>query len=99
LNHPSFFPLQPRIRPGRIVATPGSLASLNHNGIPPMALLLRHICGDWGDVCPEDWQQNDLSVASGLRVLSVYTMPDRTKVWVITEWDRSVTTVLLPDDY
>jgi hypothetical protein len=99
LNHPSLFPLRPRITLGRVVATPGALASLRHNGVVPMALLLRHICGDWGDICSEDWQQNELAVASGLRVLSVYTMPDHTKIWVITEWDRSVTTVLSPDDY
>ena len=78
---------------------PGVIACLQRNEIPSMALLLRHICGDWGDVSADDWRQNDLSVASGLRVLSIYTMPDSTKVWVITEWNRSVTTVLLPDDY
>lgn len=99
MTHSPFFPLRPRIRPGRILATPGALARLQHNGVPPMAPLLRHIYGDWGDVCADDWQQNELSVAAGLRVLSIYTMPDRTKVWVITEWDRSATTILLPDDY
>jgi hypothetical protein len=68
------------------------------------ALLRRHIAGDWGDVCPEDKARNDEAIAhegdpdNQQRVLSAYELHGR-KVWVITEWDRSETTVLLPSEY
>jgi hypothetical protein len=70
--------------------------------LPAHVMLLaiaRHCSGDWGDVCEEDWQLNDEAMEVGNRVLSSYTSPDGVKFWIITEWDRSVTTVLLPDDY
>jgi hypothetical protein len=61
--------------------------------------LQRHAAGDWGDVCDEDKKLNDDAAASGeARLLSAYTV-DGEKVWVITEWDRSVTTVLFPSEY
>jgi len=61
-------------------------------------LLNRHKTGDWGEVDPGDAQSNRDAVQEGERVMSVYTLND-TRVWVITEWDRSVTTVMLPEDY
>jgi hypothetical protein len=61
--------------------------------------LARHSSGDWGDVCEEDRKENDLSLKEGFRLLSVYTTSTGTKLWIITEADRSVTTVLLPEDY
>lgn len=61
--------------------------------------LQRHAAGDWGDVCDEDKKLNDDAAAGGeARLLSAYTV-DGEKVWVITEWDRSVTTVLFPSEY
>jgi hypothetical protein len=61
--------------------------------------LERHARGDWGDVCDEDRAENDLSFYEGSRLLSVYHDRNGVKFWIITEADRSVTTVLLPDDY
>jgi hypothetical protein len=61
--------------------------------------LSRHLSGDWGDVCNEDRQENELSLREGFRLLSVYHASDGKKFWVITEADRSSTTVLLPEDY
>ena len=60
--------------------------------------LSKHIRGDWGDVCTEDKQSNDQALQDGDRILSSYTVLG-TKIWIITEWDRSVTTVLFPDEY
>ena len=67
-------------------------------GIDGLALLSRHVTGDWGDLGEEDKQENELSVRKGFRILSAYGKGDR-KLWVITEADRSVTTILRPDDY
>lgn len=62
------------------------------------ACLERHASGDWGDVCPEDWQTNNLAVETGERTLSSYVILG-TKIWIITELDRSTTTVLFPHEY
>ena len=59
----------------------------------------RHVMGDWGDVSPEDKAANDTALTTGERVLSAYEEPPMPKIWIITEWDRSVTTVLFPDEY
>ena len=60
---------------------------------------LRHILGEWGDLDAEDKAENELSVREGFRILSSYTLPDGSRVWVITEADRSATTLLLPEEY
>lgn len=91
--------LQPRFPLGRLVATPGALAAMTEAGQNPVGLLRRHQSGDWGEVCPDDAAENELSVAEGFRVMSVYTLTSGVKVWVITEADRSATTILLPDEY
>jgi len=83
---------------GRVVATPAAIALLNHADVLPYDLLARHARGDWGIVCAEDARSNDDAVKYGERVLSAYEVGGD-KVWVITERDRSVTTILLPDDY
>lgn len=64
-----------------------------------VAALTRHARGDWGDVCPEDKAENEFALKRYLRLFSVYHDSKSTKFWIITEADRSVTTVLLPDDY
>ena len=69
------------------------------SGDDPLAFLIRHLAGDWGEVNPEDWQANEQSLLRDLRLLSVYTMSTGTKFWVITEADRSATTFLLPEEY
>ena len=90
---------EPIIALGRLVATPGALAALTATGTHPLELLSRHACGDWGVLCAEDRRANDCAVAEGERILSAYRLLDGTKLWVITEWDRSATTILRPDEY
>jgi hypothetical protein len=82
---------------GSIVATPAVLETLTRADI--VTALRRHAAGDWGDVTPDDRNANDAALRSGDRLLSVYSSATGTKFWVLTEADRSSTTVLLPDDY
>jgi len=84
---------------GDLVATPGALNALEKHGIVPMLLISRHMRGDWGDVPPDDAAANAYAVRIGARLLSSYTLPDRTRLWIITEADRSATTLLLPEEY
>ncbi len=84
---------------GRLLSTPGALAALEGAGQNPLEFVHRHVSGDWGSVCPEDAAENELSVAQGYRILSVYVLTTGTKIWVLTEADRSATTILLPDEY
>jgi len=80
---------------GQVVATPGAL-DLGVNFYP---YLRRHQCGDWGELDAEDRAENDFSVRNNLRLLSAYHTPYGAKFWIITEADRSATTVLLPSEY
>ena len=59
----------------------------------------RHATGDWGDLCEEDRAYNDYSLASGGRLFSSYNYNEDTKIWIITEWDHSYTTILFPEEY
>jgi hypothetical protein len=81
---------------GQIVSTANAAAQLNPADIQEG--LSRHASGDWGEICEADRQENELSLKEGFRVLSVYRSGE-TKFWIITEADRSVTTVLMPEDY
>ena len=83
---------------GHIVATAGVHAHLVSNGIDPTLYIHQHHSGLWGDVPPEDAQENDLSVLKGYRVLSSYLIAGE-RVWIITEADRSSTTLLFPSEY
>lgn len=85
------------VRLGRVVATPNALSHLSQDDI--LRGLQRHQAGDWGAVDQEDRQANDHALAAGTRLLSVYHATNGVKFWIITEADRSVTTVLLPEDY
>jgi len=85
--------------PGTVVATPGALEAFRVSGDDPFAYLVRHIAGDWGDVDEHDREENELSLRHGLRLLSAYTLSTGVKLWVITEADRSITTLLLPSEY
>ena len=82
---------------GQLVATPNALATLHPEDVP--AAVRRHAAGDWGDLNDHDRLENERSLVNGLRLFSVYRDRNRVKFYVITEWDRSVTTVLLSDDY
>ena len=91
--------LRPRFPLGQVVGTPGALQAIEEAGQHPAELLTRHVTGDWGDLCEEDLAENELSVDQGFRILSSYELNTGTKLWVITEADRSATTILLPDEY
>jgi hypothetical protein len=88
-----------KFSPGSVVATPSVLAAFADAGDDPIAYLIRHIAGDWGEVNPEDWRANEESLLLGERLLSAYRMSNGTRFWVITEWDHSATTFLLPQEY
>jgi hypothetical protein len=83
---------------GQIVATPGALETMKAHNIDGLELLRRHVTGDWGDLDDVDKQENELSIKNGFRILSAYGKGER-KLWIITESDRSVTTILRPDEY
>jgi len=89
----SLFPL------GQIVATPGALAALERANQPPTCFLARHAIGDWGEPEPSDAVENEYGIAHGFRLLTSYTTIAGEKLWIITEADRSATTMLLPEEY
>jgi hypothetical protein len=84
---------------GQIVATPGALEAFREAGEEPETYLQRHVSGDWGTVCEEDKQENERSLVNGWRILSSYTLSNGTKIWIISEADRSSTCILLPSEY
>ena len=92
-----------KFEPGRFLATPAVLKAVPRGMI--FAAIDRHLNGDWGDVCDSDKRANDRALRDGSRLLSAYHTPAlgdkkrETKFWIITEADRSATTVLLPSDY
>lgn len=92
-------PGQPLFDLGNIVATPGALAALEVSGDNYAQFLSRHVRGDWGIVCAQDAKSNDLALKEGSRIFSVYQTMKGTTLWLITEGDRSVTTLLLPEEY
>lgn len=90
---------KPLFQMGQLVMTRGAGKALEEAGQTPIEFLKRHVCGDWGEVCKEDKEENELSLREGFRLLSAYKLQTGVKVWVITEADRSATTLLLPDEY
>jgi hypothetical protein len=84
---------------GQVVATPGALDLLDRTATNGLDLLQRHQHGDWGSVPPEDAEANVAAVVTGCRILSSYYLNGSERLWIITEWDRSITTLLLPDEY
>jgi hypothetical protein len=94
--------LLPRFQTGQVVATPGALRMLEQAGVSAMTLLARHVNGDWGDLCQDDRDANEQAVSHGGRVFSSYEVGvglNATKVWVITEADRTSSCFLLPEEY
>ncbi len=91
VRHPTKFPL------GRLAVTPGVLRTVSECELAEA--LDRHAHGDWGDCCNEDKAANDQAVDGGDRIFSVYRSKAGVKFWIITEWDRSATTILLPGEY
>jgi len=88
-----------RFELGRVVATPGALDALRRTHSGAWTYLRRHVVGDWGDLDTADMAENELSLVAGFRLLSGYSLPDGTRIWIITEADRSCTTLLLPEEY
>jgi hypothetical protein len=91
--------VKPLFTLGQVVATPGALAAFEKAGQQPGEFLARHVSGDWGEVPPEDIKENEFSLRHGFRLSSAYTLKSGTKIWVITEADRSSTCLLLPQEY
>ncbi len=87
----------PKFALGQTVITAGAREALTHEDV--LAALSRHVAGDWGEVDPEDWEANERDLREGGRLVSVYRSSQGAKFYVITEWDRSLTTVLLPEEY
>lgn len=92
-----------RLRPlfplGKTFATPGALAALEQADKSAAEYFARHHGGDWGDLSDEDKDANEYALISGERILSAYRLSDEVKIWIITEADRSASTILLPDEY
>ncbi len=83
---------------GQVVLTTASLAHCNHHNVDAQSLIWRHAGGDWGDLCADDVAANVQAIQHELRVLSAYNVGGA-KLYVITEWDRSVTTLLMASEY
>ena len=92
-NQAPLFPL------GQIVATPGALEALESSLQTPAEFLTRHARGDWGDLSADDIAENEFSIKNGFRLLSSYRTANGQRLWVITEAQRDLTTLLLPDEY
>jgi hypothetical protein len=84
---------------GQMVMTPGADLAMRAAQQVPLEFLLRHKHGDWGALPPEDIRENEWSLEHGARLFSAYRTRRDAKLWAITEWDRSVTTLLLPEEY
>ena len=84
---------------GRLLATPGALAALERAACDPVSLIARHVTGDWGDLDPDDRAANERATRDGSRILSAYRLATGQRIWIITEADRSATTLLLPEEY
>lgn len=89
-------PICPRFVPGRLVITTNAAKRLDPRAVREG--LRRHLAGDWGELCPDDAQVNEQALTEGGRLLSAYGQ-DHSRFWIITEADRSATTILLPEDY
>lgn len=88
---------QPKFQLGRTMITPGAKDTLHPEDV--LRCLRRHASGDWGECVPDDWAENDFALDKYLRIFSVYRDSAGIKFWIITEADRSATTILLPSEY
>jgi len=92
-----------KFQPTQFIATHGAKEvfdkALPDKGGFIQSLIKRHLCGDWGDACKEDKETNDRALKNGGMLMSVFESPEHETLWVITEWDRSVCTILLPSEY
>jgi hypothetical protein len=88
-----------RFPPGRVVATPAALELLERYGRTPSEYLDRHLAGDWGDLDAHDYRENERALKTGARLFSAYAVSPLSRLWIISEADRSSTCLLLPSDY
>ena len=88
-----------RFNLGQTYATPGALAELQRSHTSAAELLVRHVSGDWGEVPAEDVAENEFSIEHGYRIISAYSVASGGRLWIITEADRSATTLLRPSEY
>ena len=84
---------------GQIIATPGALEAIEASGEQPLDFIKRHASGDWGEVDQEDREANEQALMHGARLLSAYQTNLNQRLWIITEANRSATTILLPEEY
>jgi hypothetical protein len=89
----------PRFSLGHTFMTPGAQEALKDAEQHPWEFLGRHVCGDWGEVDTEDAQENERSLLHGWRILSAYSTTKGERIWILTERDRSSSTILLPEEY
>ncbi len=99
-------PPRPRFQLGQCMATQGALGALEDNQTFPIVYLKRHESGDWGDLGAADKAMNEAAIVpiggdpeKADRILSMYILPDKQRIYIITEWDREHTTILLPTEY
>ncbi len=92
-THTPLFPL------GKVVITPGAISGLKQLKLSPYDLLLRHQSGDWGDMVKQDYQTNLEALLFGRRLMSAYQLEQNIKIWIVTESNRIMTTILLPEEY
>ena len=93
VSHPA------RFQAGQLLMTAAVSALVNEGTVDPWPYLTRHLHGDWGDIGPEDARSNDAALREGDRLFSAYQVAPELRLWIITECDRSATTLLLPEDY
>lgn len=93
MSHTALFPL------GRVQASGGAIAVLAESEEDAITYLVKHVTGDWSEMDEEDLQENRYSVDKRLRIFSAYQLKSGVRIWIITEADRSVTTILLPEEY
>jgi len=84
---------------GELWTTPGAVTAMTDADQDPLELIQRHVTGDWSELSEDDQAENRFSINHALRILSAYTLNTGVKVWIITEADRSGTTILLPSEY
>ncbi|WP_043299655.1 hypothetical protein [Burkholderia pseudomallei] len=91
--------LPSRFQPGRLIMTAGVDTLIHEGRLNPLPYLRRHLRADWGELTNEDRRRNDTALQCGDRLLSSYQVTPDLTLWIVTEWDRSVTTLLLPSEY
>jgi hypothetical protein len=95
--HEILLVINPKFPIGQLVATPNALSELTSEDIS--SALSRHCSGDWGNLDQHDIDENNRALEKGTRLFSAYDSKQGVRFWIITEWDRTITTILLPQDY